>query len=363
MKIAFDHTIFLMQPYGGISRYFLELHKKVQLTYNSKIFTPIYLNNYIHHEKNIHKFLKIKKIPKYGSKFLNQSNFFLNELYFNLWKPDIIHKTYFNNHEYKLRKAKKIINVWDLNHEIYHYMYNKPSNWRPKKNSLINIDHIICSSKKTQNDLINFYDVDLRKTSVIYQGTPKINILNPNKNLDIDYKFLLYVGSRKKYKNFKIILKALALNKNFLDEFTLICFGYEKFSSDEIDLMNKLNINKEKIKLFSGNDQILVRLYKNAEALIFPSLNEGFGFPPLEAMQYGCPIISSNNLAIQEAIGDCGFYFDPTDERSLANSLETLMNSKQEKDRKKKDGFERSNFFNWNRTSEDIIKVYKKVLT
>ena len=102
---------------------------------------------------------------------------------------------------------------------------------------------------------------------------------------------------------------------------------------------------------------------KNAEALIFPSLNEGFGFPPLEAMQYGCPIISSNNLAIQEAIGDCGFYFDPTDEKSLAKSLETLMNSKQEKERKKKNGFERSNFFNWNRTSEDIIKVYQKVLT
>ena len=77
-------------------------------------------------------------------------------------------------------------------------MYDKPSNWRPKKDSLKNIDHIICSSKKTQDDLINFYDVDLKNTSVIYQGTP--NILEPSLDLNIDFKYFLYVGSRKKYK-------------------------------------------------------------------------------------------------------------------------------------------------------------------
>ena len=52
-----------------------------------------------------------------------------------------------------------------------------------------------------------------------------------------------------------------------------------------------------------------------AEALIFPSLNEGFGFPPLEAMKLGCSVITSNNLAIKEAVGNCGFYFDPNDEK------------------------------------------------
>ena len=66
--------------------------------------------------------------------------------------------------------------------------------------------------------------------------------------------------------------------------------------------MNKLNINKEKIKLLSGNDEILASLYKNAEALIYPSLNEGFGFPPLEAMKFGCPVVASNNLAIQKLL-------------------------------------------------------------
>ena len=227
-----------------------------------------------------------------------------------------------------------MINVWDLNHEIYHNMYNKPSNWRPKKNALRDADHIICSSKKTQNDLIKYYDIDLNKTSVIYQGTP--NLESSKTKIEIKYKFFLYVGSRKKYKNFKLLLKTFALKNNFLQDFKLVCFGYEKFERDEIELMNKLNINKDRIELFSGNDQVLSSLYEKAEALIFPSLNEGFGFPPLEAMKLGCSVIASNNLAIKEAVGNCGFYFDPNDEKSLANSLEKLINSIDEKEAKKK---------------------------
>ena len=76
MKIAFDHTIFLIQRYGGISRYFLELQKKIQLMTDVKILSPIYLNDYIAQEKNILKFLKIKKIPKYSTQLLNKKFFF-----------------------------------------------------------------------------------------------------------------------------------------------------------------------------------------------------------------------------------------------------------------------------------------------
>jgi len=359
MKIAFDHTIFLIQKYGGISRYFLELQKKMQLMNDVKILSPIYLNNYIAEERNILKFLKIKKIPKYSTQLLNKSNFFFNKIYFNFWKPDIIHKTYFNDHKYDIKNAKKVINVWDLNHEIYHSMYNKPSDWRPKKNAVKDADHIICSSKKTQNDLINYYDIDLSKTSVIYQGTPNISI--SDKNLKIKYKFFLYVGSRKKYKNFKLLLKMFALKNNFLRDFKLVCFGYEKFERDEIELMNKLNINKDRIELFSGNDQVLASLYEKAEALIFPSLNEGFGFPPLEAMKLGCSVIASDNLAIKEAVGNCGFYFNPNDEKSLENSIEKLINSIDEKEEKKKDGLERSKLFNWDNASQQLLEVYKKI--
>ena len=363
MKIAFDHTIFLIQKYGGISRYFIELQKKLLINNNVKILSPIYLNDYLKNEKNCLKLFKIEKIPKFSTQLINKFNYIFNEVNLKFWEPDIIHKTYFNNYNYKVKKAKKIINVWDLSHEIFHKMYNKSSSWRPKEDALKNVDHIICSSKKTQSDLIKFYEVDLHKTSVIYQGTPNMLRTLENCNLNLDYPYFLYVGSRKKYKNFEFVLKCFGLNKSFLKNFKLVCFGDEKFNENEINLINKLNINMDNIKLFSGSDKILVSLYKKAEALIYPSLNEGFGFPPLEAMKFGCSVIVSNNLAIQEAVGDCGFYFNPYDENSLIKSIEILLSNKKGKETKIKDGLERSDFFNWDKTSQDLINVYQKILS
>ena len=129
MKIAFDHTIFLIQKYGGISRYFTEITKHLKKKQNIKILCPIYLNNFIDEIDEIKdetfKIKKIKKIPRYCTKLFNKFDFLVNSIYLYQWKPNIIHKTYFNDFEYKNSNAKKVINVWDLSHEIYHKMYNK----------------------------------------------------------------------------------------------------------------------------------------------------------------------------------------------------------------------------------------------
>ena len=113
--------------------------------------------------KKIFNIKEIKSIPNFSTKILNSFNFILNDLIFIKWKPDIIHKTYFNSYEYKYKKAKKVINVWDLSHEIYHDMYQKNQNWRPKEKALKNIDHVICSSKNTQKELVEYYNFDLKK--------------------------------------------------------------------------------------------------------------------------------------------------------------------------------------------------------
>jgi len=359
MKIAFDHMIFLLQSYGGISRYFVELKKEIKLSNNVKIFCPIYLNNYIENEKNIFKFLKIKKIPKYTKKLLNSFNFNLNEIYFNLWKPDIIHKTYFSDYKYNFKKAKKVINVWDLNHEIYHYMYNKPSDWRPKKNSLEIADHVICSSYKTRNDLIKYYDFNIKKTSVIYQGVNKFKEtkkINYNKE-----KYLLYVGSRLKYKNFKNLLISLSINKQILQDFKLICFGEENINSYEKYLINSLKLNKENILFVSGNDFKLQNYYLNATALIFPSQNEGFGFPPLEAMSFGCPVITSNNTAILEATNLPHYYnFDPNIPEDISRKIQNVIYSKSNINFLINYGLQRIKELSWEKTCSEILEVYKR---
>tara|TARA_B100001093_G_scaffold515033_1_gene590424 strand:- start:1516 stop:2601 length:1086 start_codon:yes stop_codon:yes gene_type:complete len=358
MKIGFDHTIFLIQKYGGISRYFNEILKNLNKDTDVKICCPIHLNNLIDSKnKKVFEIKRINSIPKFSTKLINKFNFYINNIIFKNWRPDIIHKTYFNDYNYKFLNAKIVVNVWDLSHEIYHNMYNMPKNWRPKESALKNVDHVICSSKKTQADLIKFYDFDFKKTSVVYQSAP-----NLNKNFEINDKkdnILLFVGSRLKYKNFEKLLEAFSLKKEILYDFKLVCFGSEKVSDKEKFLIKKYNLNEKNIQFDFGSDEKLLNYYLNATALIYPSKNEGFGFPPLEAMTYGCPVISSNNSAIIEATGISKFTFDPDDPNDIINVLEKVISSKENQIFLQNYGITRVKQFSAESMIKNLKKTYK----
>lgn len=361
MKIAYDHTIFLIQKFGGISRYFNEILKNLNNDFDIKICCPIHMNNLLElNNKKVFELKRINFIPKFSSKLINKFNFYLNNMIFNNWKPNIIHKTYFNNYNYKFVDAKIVINVWDLSHEIYHYMYDKPKNWRPKELSLKNVDHVICSSKKTQDDLIKFYNFDFKKTSVVYQAAPtlhkKFQIKDKKENI------LLYVGSRLKYKNFEKLLESFSIKKEILRDFKLVCFGGEMISPKEKFLIKKYNLNEKNIQFDFGNDQKLLNYYLNSTALIYPSMNEGFGFPPLEAMTYGCPVISSNNKAIIEATGLSKFTFNPEDPNEIINVIDEVIGSKENLMFLKNYGIERVRQFNTEVMIKNLKKTYRMII-
>ena len=362
MKIAFDYTIFMIQKYGGISRYFIELSKALNSNANCKIIAPISINNHLNQiNQNLFNLKKINKIPIFTTKLISNLNLLTSSIYMKSWKPDIIHKTYFNTHSYKSINSKKILNVWDLSHEIYPEFYNKNKNWRPKKQALELADHIICSSYKTRNDLEKYYNFNLKKTSVVYQG------VNHSRNLEtVNYnkeKYLLYVGSRLKYKNFENLLKALSINKQILEDFKLVCFGEEKITPLEKDLIESLNLNKKNIMFISGDDQKLHNYYLNSTALLYPSKNEGFGFPPLEAMSFGCPVITSNNPAIIEATDLSEYSFDPESPEDIVLKIQNIIYSKSNINFLISHGLKRIDKLSWGETSQNILKIYEKVLS
>tara|TARA_B100000686_G_scaffold348727_1_gene440484 strand:+ start:179 stop:1273 length:1095 start_codon:yes stop_codon:yes gene_type:complete len=360
MKIAFDHTIFLIQKYGGVSRYFCEVFNNLKKKHQTKILSPFYQNNFLKdYNLDVLKLKKINYIPKYSTKLLNYSNLLINTSYLKIWKPDVIHKTYYNDYKYSFIKAKKILNVWDLSHEIYHDMYNKPKNWRPKRSALETADHVICSSRKTQKDLINFYEFDIKKTSVVYQSAP--NLTTNNTLLRAKKKNLLFVGSRKKYKNFDKLLEAFSLNPQILNDFKLICFGEEKLSKEENYLLEKFNLDNSNIIFESGNDKKLSELYSNSTALIYPSKNEGFGFPPLEAMSYGCPVISSNNEAILEATSLNEFSFNPDDPKDILNKIEKVIYSDETIEKLMNYGLIQVKKFSVENTFNALNDIYHKI--
>jgi glycosyltransferase involved in cell wall biosynthesis len=358
VKIAFDYSAFLLQKYGGISRYFTKLAKELTNNHDSRIIAPVIINEYLKKlDNNNFCLLKINKIPRFSSKIINKLNYIISSIYIKNWSPDIIHKTFFNNYAYQKYSAKKILNVWDLSHEMYPELYNKYSNWRPKKIALDLADHVICSSYKTMNDLEKYYHFDLKKASVVYQG------VNPIKNINYKkQKFLLYVGSRLKYKNFENLLKALSVNKQILEDFKLICFGEEKINNYEQYLIKSLKLNQKQILFISGNDYSLQEYYLNATALIYPSKNEGFGFPPLEAMSFGCPVITSNNSAILEATDLPNHSFDPDTPKDIALKIQNIIYSETSINFLIEHGIKRVKKLSWHNTASNILEIYKKVL-
>ena len=234
MKIFYDYRIFYLQKYGGISRYFTNLNKELNhLSINSIIYAPISVNTYLknqdHNYINHFNLNKIYKITKLLPEFYN--DFFTN-LYLKKFKPDLIHLTYFQKN-LKIKKQQPIVvTVHDLIHEKYFKDYNLNKNNKFKKKYLDAADHIICVSKSTREDLLNYYDINPSKITVIYHGIDdfqnKENYLV--KNLNNKKKFILYVGDRVRYKNFEILLKAFELSKNLKQDFQIVCVGGPTFS-------------------------------------------------------------------------------------------------------------------------------------
>lgn len=356
MKILYDHQIFSNQVYGGPSRYFIELIKElIKLNDKPTIIAPINQNIYLKDINSQFKkefFLKIKK-KNFLTKIVNDlfSNYyFRNSIY------DLYHLTYYDDCFFS--KKPKTITVYDLIHEKF--MTEFKLNSFPKKKIFENIDHFFCISTNTKKDLINYYNIDDKKITVTYLA----NSLKPRivEKFSLDKPFLLYVGSRKRYKNFELLIKSFSFCEKIKKEYDLVCFGGGEFIRQEIENMKNLSINLDSIHNVQGSDQILSSLYSSAEALVYPSKYEGFGLPILEAMFFGCPVIASNASSLPEVCGDAAITFSPNSSEELINCINKISGDSEFKKELIKKGYEREKSFSWKKCALETNKIYKKLI-
>ena len=209
--------------------------------------------------------------------------------------------------------------------------------------------------------MIKYYDIDEKKTSVVY-----LSSFEDNKNFLTKYKsnkpFFLFVGTRNRYKNFALLVKAYA-NESFINNsFDLICFGGGKFNKDELDLFIKHKLDLNKIHHLEGRDDLLVSLYKSATAYVCTSFYEGFGLTLLEAMQYGCPVISSNTSSLPEVYGDAALTFSPYSVEELRNCLNKIASMDSIKNEISIKGLRHVKNFTWEKCTQDTLKVYKSLI-
>ena len=143
--------------------------------------------------------------------------------------------------------------------------------------------------------------------------------------------------------------------------FDLVCFGGGAFTTREIALIKALNIDTKRVRQVPGSDEMLAGFYKAASAFVYPSLYEGFGIPPLEAMSFACPVVCSNVSSIPEIVGDAAEMFDPYDIESIQLAIERVVQDEELKSELINRGKERIKQFSWERCAQETLKVYKKI--
>ena len=201
-----------------------------------------------------------------------------------------------------------------------------------------------------------------KKISVIYLGGNHLE--KKISNLPEEFAnspFILYVGSREKYKNFEFLLKGFSKSKRLSSSLDIVLFGGGKLTKKEKTLFNELKIDESKITQVDGDETILKELYKTAKVFVFPSLHEGFGLPLLESLENDCPIVCSDIPIFREILNDSAFFFKPDSYESLIESLEKAVFSTNSLLTGKNYNLLKGKF-TWEKCSADTLNLYKKII-
>jgi glycosyltransferase involved in cell wall biosynthesis len=170
--------------------------------------------------------------------------------------------------------------------------------------------------------------------------------------------YLLYVGLRAGYKNFNRFIHAVASSKQLKDSFDIVAFGGGTFSDVELAAFRELSFKANQVRQIDGDDNCLASYYTHASALVYPSVYEGFGLPPLEAMAYRCPVVSSHASVLPEIINDAAEFFDPLNIEAMATAIERVVLSSVRTQALVDRGLERSQQFTWQKCVQKHMDLY-----
>jgi len=229
---------------------------------------------------------------------------------------------------------------------------------------------IISDSENSKKDLMELFDVPPDKIVVIYPGIrPCFNKIEDSNVLDEGRKKLgfnwsntiLHVGENLYYKNIESIFHTLKiLLKWGVENIHFVKVGKD-FSLEQKNLILKLGIDKYVHNIGNLDDDDLVLVYNLSDVLVFPSLYEGFGWPPLEAMACGTPVVCSNKGSLNEIVGDSAIFIEPHDHEGIAKAILTLIFDPEIRQDRIRQGFENVKRFDWKKTAEAVFQTYREV--
>jgi glycosyltransferase involved in cell wall biosynthesis len=245
--------------------------------------------------------------------------------------------------------------------------YARSSLWMAARSS----NRILTVSEASKRDILRFFDVPPEKIAVIYNGIDERfhrqpaeeEIVRVRERYQLQGDFVLYAGNVKPHKNLGRLLDAFhLLRQEGLDHLKLVVIGDE--ISKYTDLrrtVHRHNLHKHIRFLGYMPDETLAVLYRLAAVFVFPSLYEGFGLPPLEAMASGTPVVTSNVSSLPEVVGDAAVLVDPTEPASIADGLRRVLTDPALAASLVTRGLARAAEFSWARSVAQIRAIYGEV--
>lgn len=382
MKVLYDLQAFDMQTHGGVSRCFAELyshrpafvdaHISVKETDNVYLhelgFPPkgtLYKNFLCDKDTKLKHFLfKLKYNIKYG-KFSRLDkrpliNLFETESVLKKGDFDIFHPTFFDDYFLPfLGKKPFVITVHDMIPEIFSIDKHQVE----QKLAIIpKATHIVAVSERTKQDLVRIMHVPEEKVSVIYHGSDE-EPYTPSTTAPIAEEYILFVGTRYEYKNFKAFCKSCVGILKRHPQLKIVCTGVP-FSPEEIQFFESLGIKERMVHKFVQTSQELLDLYHYAFTFVYPSKYEGFGIPILEAYKADCPVMLNRASCFPEIAGDAAVFFDLNSEKSdFEEQFETLYRlTGDEREELIQRQRERMKLYSWSKSAAQLADVYKDVL-
>lgn len=365
MRIFYDHQVTSLQDAGGVSRYHFELVRELSRRQDVKIEYLLGRNASILPFADLASAcVRISSTPtrlkpgnlRYG----------WNALLTNVSAPlrgrfDIYHSTY-QRWEPGVRCRALIATHHDSTPERFPQLFPDAAAIIERKRRLYErADAILCVSRASRADLLRFYALDERKTTVVYHGfralhSPGADIGNWKRK-----SYILYVGSRTAYKNFHALLRAFAAS-TIPGSMELVVVGGGPWQSTEIEALQTHHLEGRVTLVPKATETELAAIYSNAALLVYPSLYEGFGFPPLEAMSVDCPVLVSRTSSLPEVCGEAAFYFDPTEPQNLAEQLSKLLSDHTLRRSKLTLGRAQVERYTWNSACDATFEVYRRCL-
>ena len=218
-------------------------------------------------------------------------------------------------------------------------------------------DDIIKTYKKRPSDVVTTY---LGIKPIVGSESKVENMDELEKKFKITKPYILFVGTIQPRKNIAKLIEAISLLKN--QEIQLVVVGKKGWLWEEILAAPEKFKVTDRVKFldFVGNED-LPSLYKNAQCFVLPSLYEGFGLPVLEAMQFGCPVVTSNVSSLPEVGGDAVIYFDPESVDDMAEKIDKVISDEKLRAEMVEKGYNQVKKFSWEKTAKETLKVLEEL--